>query len=44
MKKPLSMGADELILLQDDSFSNTIDAFLTVQMLTAAINKLGGFD
>jgi electron transfer flavoprotein beta subunit len=44
MKKPLSMGADELVLLQDGAFANTIDAFLTVQMLTAAINKLGGFD
>ena len=44
MKKPLSMGADELVLLQDDAFTNTIDAFLTVQMLTAAVKKLGGFD
>ena len=27
MKKPLSMGADELVLLQDDAFANTIDSF-----------------
>ena len=44
MKKPLSMGADELVLLQDDSFQNTIDSFFTAQVLTTAINKLGGFD
>ena len=44
MKKPLSMGADELILLQDDAFQNTIDSFVTAQVLAAAIRKLGGFD
>ena len=44
MKKPLSMGADELVLLQDDSFANTIDSFVTAQLLAAAIRKLGGFD
>ena len=44
MKKPLSMGADELVLLQDDAFDNTIDSFLTAQLLAAAVRKLGGFD
>ena len=44
MKKPLSMGADELVLLQDDSFANTIDSFRTAQLLAAAIRKLDGFD
>ena len=44
MKKPLSMGADELVLLQDDSFGNTIDSFQTAQLLAAAIRKLEGFD
>ncbi len=44
MKKPLSMGADELVLLQDDSFGNTVDSFFTAQLLAAAIRKLGGFD
>ena len=44
MKKPLSMGADELVLLQDDSFENSIDSFQTAQLLAAAIRKLGGFD
>ncbi len=44
MKKPLSMGADELVLLQDDAFENSIDSFFTAQLLAAAIRKLGGFD
>jgi electron transfer flavoprotein beta subunit len=44
MKKPLSMGADELVLLQDDVFENTIDSFFTAQVLATAIRKLGGFD
>ena len=44
MKKPLSMGADELVLLQDDLFSNTIDSFQTAFLLSEAIKKLGGFD
>ena len=44
MKKPLSMGADELILLQDDAFGNTIDSFFTAQVLAEAVRKLEGFD
>ena len=44
MKKPLSMGADELVLLQDDAFDNTVDSFQTAQLLASAIRKLGGFD
>ena len=44
MKKPLSMGADELILLEDALFDNTIDSFVTAQLLAAAIRKLDGFD
>jgi len=44
MKKPLSMGADELILLQDDLLQNTVDSFMTAQVLAAAIRKLEGFD
>ena len=44
MKKPLSMGADELVLLQDDGFENSIDSFFTAQLLAAAVRKLGGFD
>ena len=44
MKKPLSMGADELVLLQDEAFANTIDSFVTAQLMAAAIRKLDGFD
>ncbi len=44
MKKPLSMGADELVLLQDAAFDNTVDSFFTAQLLAAAIRKLEGFD
>ena len=44
MKKPLSMGANELVLLQDDAFQNTPDSFFTAQILAAAIRKLEGFD
>ena len=44
MKKPLSMGADDLVLLQDDAFDNSVDSFQTAQLLASAIRKLGGFD
>ena len=44
MKKPLSMGADSLVLLQDDAFANTVDSFAAASILTAAIKKLGPFD
>ena len=44
MKKPLSMGADELILIQDESLENGGDSFATAHILAAAIKKLGQFD
>ncbi|MBI2165629.1 MAG: electron transfer flavoprotein subunit beta/FixA family protein [Chloroflexi bacterium] len=43
IKKPLSMGCDELVLLQDNAFDN-LDAFATAHVLAAAIKKLGAFD
>jgi electron transfer flavoprotein beta subunit len=43
MKKTLSMGSDELILVDDPSVS-TLDAFVTAQVLSAAIKKAGNFD
>lgn len=43
MKKPLSMGADELILLDDDSLSD-LDAYATATALTEAIKKVGEYD
>ena len=44
MKKPLSMGADTLVLLQDPAFDNSVDSFTVARVLTAAIRKLGNFD
>lgn len=43
IKKPLSMGADELILLEDDAFDGG-DSWATAFALSAAIKKLGAFD
>ena len=44
MKKPLAMGVDELVLLQDHAFINTVDSYFTASVLAAAMRKLGGFD
>ena len=44
IKKPLSMGADELILLQDEAFENVVDSSFTARVLAAAIRKLEQFD
>ena len=43
MKKPLSMGADELILVQDDSVSD-LDAFATATALAKTIEHVGEYD
>ncbi len=43
IKKPLSMGADELILLQDPAFEGG-DSRSTAYALAMAIKKIGGFD
>ena len=43
MKKPLSMGADRLVLVDDPSLAD-IDAYATVRMLSAAIGREGDFD
>lgn len=44
IKKPLAMGADALVLLQDPAFTNGVDPTLTVAAIAAAIRKLGGVD
>ncbi|MFC1911458.1 electron transfer flavoprotein subunit beta/FixA family protein, partial [Chloroflexota bacterium] len=44
IKRPLSMGADKLILLQDEAFENTADSHFTVTVLTEAIKKIGEYD
>ncbi len=43
VKKPLSMGADELILLEDPAFADG-DAWSTAYALALAIKKIGQFD
>ena len=44
IKKPLAMGADDLVLLQDPAFENSIDPTLAVAALVAAVRKLGDVD
>ena len=44
IKKPLAMGADNLILLQDNAFDNLIDPTLVIRALTSAIQKIGDVD
>jgi electron transfer flavoprotein beta subunit len=43
VKKPLSMGADELFLLEDEAFAGG-DAWSTAHALAAAIKKIGTYD
>ena len=43
VKKPLSMGADELILLEDEAFEGG-DSWSTAYALSMAIKKIGEFD
>ena len=43
VKKPLSMGGDELILLDDEAFEEG-DAWSTAFALTSAIKKIGAYD
>ena len=43
LKKPLSMGADNLVLAQDDSFGE-LDAYTTALVLAEAIRKIERFD
>ena len=43
VKKPLSMGADELILLEDEAFTKG-DSWSTAYALAMAIKKVGTYD
>jgi len=43
VKKPLAMGADELILLEDEAY-NGGDSWSTANALAAAIKKVGEYD
>ena len=44
MKKPLSVGANELVLLKDDAFEDSVDSYLAAHVLAAGVRKLGHFD
>ncbi|MBI2450167.1 MAG: electron transfer flavoprotein subunit beta/FixA family protein [Candidatus Nealsonbacteria bacterium] len=43
VKKPLAMGADELILLEDEAFDG-LDSWAAAHALAAAIRKIGRYD
>ena len=43
MKKPLSMGADELVLAEDEAFSD-MDAMGTAHVLQKMIERIGHYD
>jgi electron transfer flavoprotein beta subunit len=43
IKKPLSMGTDELVLLEDESFAEG-DSWSTAYALAMAIKKIGDYD
>lgn len=43
VKKPLSMGADELVLLEDEAFEGG-DSWSTAHALAMAIKKIGAYD
>jgi electron transfer flavoprotein beta subunit len=43
VKKPLSMGADELVLLEDEAFEGG-DSWSTANALAMAIKKIGNYD
>lgn len=43
IKKPLAMGADDLIILQDAAFDGG-DAMTTSRILAAAVKKIGDYD
>jgi len=43
VKKPLSMGADELVLLEDEAFDEG-DSWATAYALAMAIKKIGEYD
>jgi electron transfer flavoprotein beta subunit len=43
VKKPLAMGADELILLEDEAFADS-DGWMTAYALAMAIKKKGEYD
>jgi len=43
IKKPLSMGADELVLLEDETFADS-DSWSTAYAIAMAVKKIGDYD
>jgi len=43
VKKSLAVGADEMVLLEDDTFED-LDSYSTAYVLAAAIKKIGKYD
>jgi electron transfer flavoprotein beta subunit len=43
LRKALAVGADELIILEDEQFRD-LDSYSTAYVLSAAIKKIGGYD
>ena len=43
LRETLAVGADDLILLQDDAFDD-VDSYTTAYTLVAAIKKIGAYD
>jgi electron transfer flavoprotein beta subunit len=43
LRKSLAVGADELVLLEDDAF-DSLDSYATAFVLSAAIRKIGKYD
>ena len=43
IKKPLSMGADDLVLLKDELFDD-LDSYGTASVLSKAITRIGSYD
>ncbi|MBI4312310.1 MAG: electron transfer flavoprotein subunit beta/FixA family protein [Chloroflexi bacterium] len=44
MKKALSMGSDEMVLVQDPALDGVSDSTITAKVLAAAIKTIGQFD
>jgi len=44
IKKALSMGSDEMVLVQDEALDSISDSSITAKVLVAAIKRIGDFD
>ena len=44
LKKALGVGADDLIILEDERFNNELDSYSTAYVLSSALEKIGAYD